>query len=245
MKLALITDPKGFKTIDTTWFAYHLVLAQYVDKSPQFCDYYKEAGQRGHFLIMDNGAAETGTLTPNELIVAAEQINPDEIVLPDVLGNSSATIEASRNPVMLDFVPPHKRAIVPQGSNIEEWLNCANIMVNMLDFATLCIPKHLERFEGGRALILKMIGKLGWHREHHIHMLGLWGDPYTEIRSWGEYASIIRGLDTAAPFAFAQQGLTLGRQNQGHISHIWGKKFEAALALRNVETLWSWMRGPE
>jgi hypothetical protein len=239
MKLALITDPKGFKVVEMFKMGYHLVLAAEVLQSKAYRDFYREASERGQFILMDNGAAEKGTLSLSDLMKAAEAINADEIVLPDVMGDSAATFRASTNPEVLDAVPPKMRAVVPQGNTVHEWWACANLLAGNMEFATLCIPKHAERFPGGRAGILKLVHKLNWHTTYHIHLLGIWDDPWSEIASLREFRSWVRGIDTALPFALAQHGITLSSERIDHVSHTWGRKFDTALAYNNVNTLWS------
>jgi len=238
MKLALITDPRGFSVVDQFQMSYHLVLAQYVRMETKYSDYYREKGERGCFLMMDNGAAENLQLKLHELKSAAELIRPDEIILPDVLADSVATLEATKNPEVLEFVPPRQRAVVPQGDTFDSWLHCANNMVNEMDFATMCVPKHTERFPGGRPTLLSTIEKLGWHKYYNIHLLGIWGNPKTELAALKEF-KWVRGIDTAAPFAWAQHKLEIFDSDTLHVSHTWGKRFDRTLAFENVNNLWS------
>lgn len=243
MKLALITDPRGFSVIDTMQLSYHLVLAQYVRSDDRYAQFYKARAMKGDFVIMDNGAAEEGVLQLHELKTAALEVMPDEIVLPDVLGDKDATIAMTMSPDVLNFVPTKRRAVVPQGSDGAEWLTCANYFVENLEFATLCVPKHAERFPGGRSHILNIIQRMGWHRSYHIHLLGVWDNPYPELKALRLAAPWARGLDTALPFALAQHGLELDQSDVGHVSHAWNKKFDKTLALQNTSTLMSLIAG--
>ena len=245
MKLALITDPKGLPVADIFRLSYHLVLAQYVRSDDKYSQYYQQRQQGGDFLIMDNGAAEDGVLKLHELKTAAQDIRPDEIVLPDVLADKEATIALTMDPNVLDFVPPKRRAVVPQGDNPSDWLVCANYFVENLDFVTMCVPKHTERFPGGRPALLNIIKKMRWHEYYNIHLLGIWDNPYTEVKAIVKEAPWVRGLDTALPFALAQHGIELSSEKIGHISHTWGRKFDRTLAFRNISTLMALMEGYE
>lgn len=248
MKLALITDPKGFKIIDMYDFAYHLVLAQYACEKDRYATYYIECRERGHFLMMDNGAAEDGSLDVDKLLEMYDYVRPDELILPDVMLDMNATVEATMNRKILDAVAPKERAVCPQGNSLDEWISCANYFVENLEFATLCVPKHLERFveQGGRNAVLNTILKAGWHMKYHIHMLGIWGDARTEILKWRKHIDWIRGIDTALPFALAQNNINLQAEKDiSHVSHKWGGKLDLTLASANVNTLWEWTWGYE
>lgn len=236
MKLALITAPKGFHIVDYHRLSYHLVLAQYVLEGFKYGEYYRTRHDSGDFIMLDNGAAEEGTLSIEKLLEAAKMVHADEIVLPDVMGDSTATITATMNPEVLAAIPPRRRAVVPQGNSIDEWFTCANCFVDELEFATMCVPKHLERFEGGRIRVLELIEKLHWNDYYNIHLLGVWGDPYREPKHLNIVAPWARGIDTAAPLALAQNNLTL-EDGMLHVSHSWTKSFPRAVAIRNVETM--------
>lgn len=245
MKLALIPGSKGTSLVDFIGLSYHLVLAQHVLADPKYEQFYKERHDQGDFILMDNGAAEEGTLSVEGLMYAARMIHPDEIILPDHLCDADATIKATMDENVLALIPPRKRAVVPQGNTIDEWLTCANYLVDELEFTTLCIPKHAERFPGGRVSILNAIHKLNWHNYYNIHMLGIWGDPYHEPRKIAEAAPWVRGLDTAAPFAFAQAGLAITSTGMEHISHSWNGVVNKPLVISNVDALLYAMRGDE
>jgi hypothetical protein len=234
MKLALITDPKGFTVVNNLELSYHLVLAQYVRNDPKYADYYKDRKSTGDFIMLDNGAAENVKLDLHELRTASEILNPDEIILPDVLFDSEATFKASTHPDVTTSIPAVKRAVVPQGNTFDEWISCAKRLITAIEFRTLCIPKHTERFEGGRVRILKEIESWKWHEHYTVHLLGVWGSPIEEIRRNYEAAPWVRGIDTAAPFAWAQHGVDITELTPAlHISHTWGKKFDKHLAYSN------------
>jgi hypothetical protein len=241
MKLALITDPRGFPVVRQMEFSYHLVLAQYVREDPKYVDFYFERHQRGDFIMIDNGAAESVQLHVHELVQAARDIKADEIILPDVLGDKDATLGATLHDITRNAIPARMRAVCPQGNSIEEWIECLQIMKDSLEFATVCVPKHLERFEGGRRKVLEWLTDNYYQDFYNIHLLGVWGYPYKEMMALKPYTSVCRGIDTALPFALAQSQLYLDMHLEDHVSHKWGKKLDRSLALANAQTLWEWV----
>lgn len=231
MKYALITPPLGFALLETFNLGYHFVLPQYL-KDEYYMDTYRKLHRRGHFILMDNGAAELGEgIADDELVRAAEAIGADEVVMPDVLDNTGATLE--RTYAAHHRFPKHKRAMCPQGTSWEEWEYCATVMLNM-GCATLCVAKRYELLPGGRLRALSIIEANGWHRDHHIHLLGCAKYPIGEAMAASKRAPWVRGIDTAAPIAYAQNGCRLDTPIE-RFSVEWEADFELPLAYTNVE----------
>jgi len=242
MKLALISDFAGLGILNSMRLTYHLVLAQYLLEDTQYAEFYKERSRRGDFIMMDNGAAEGSLLTSKQLYDAMQMLHVDEVVLPDVLRDAEATIEKTMDRDVLEIIPARMRAVVPQGETFEEWTGCANFFVSNMEFATMCIPKHTEQFGDGRVNILTFIQQMGWHNSYNIHLLGVWGEPRIEVPALKAIAPWVRGIDTAAPFAYAQKGRSI-RVKSEHISHVWNEHFDSGLAYDNALSLLAWTSG--
>jgi len=203
MKLALIAPPK-YQWIPYIWRSgYHFVLAQYLD-DPNYAGMYTILRDAGHFLILDNGAAEFGkSIDLEKLRAAYDLLQPDEIILPDSLGKGVETMQLTHAAVHM--FPRKKRAVVPQGRNWIEWEMCLNKLVSY-GCATICVPKLYEGYKGGRLKALKIIQKNRFYWDHNIHLLGCYDNPLEEIRRVRDMFPWVRGIDTAAPIAYAQQG---------------------------------------
>jgi len=241
MKYALITPPRGFALLKAYGFGYHFVLPQYLNDS-FYKMFYQTLHYQGHFLLMDNGAAELGEGIPDaDLVKAAEEIGADEIVMPDVLDNARATLE--RTYAAHQLFPKHKRAMCPQGSTWDEWEYCATVMLNM-GCATLCVAKRYELLPGGRLKALSIIEQNHWHRDHHIHLLGCSKNPLHEADVAFKRAPWIRGIDTAAPVAYAQAGWHLNLAPH-HCSLDWDADFDIDLAYDNVRLFLRATRGED
>lgn len=157
------------------------------------------------FVIVDNGAAEHDQPKFRELVDVANYVNADEIVMPDVLGDRETTISqimAARNS---GLVEPHRQLITPQGESVDEWIDCCEYFKqHAFPFATLGIPKHLERLPGGRTEAVK---RLRGPQRFNLHLFGVYKHLAREVL--GAYNSLsigwhIRGIDTGAAVAFAQ-----------------------------------------
>lgn len=230
MKLALITSPGGGPLITEFGLAYHMALAQYVLSDEAYAECYRTLHGRGHFIMLDNGAAENGrSMSVKQLCLAAKAIGADEIVMPDVLDNCLETIAATQG--ALDSVPVRMRAVVPQGVDWEDWEYCAKKLVSM-GCRTICIAKRYERLPGRRAQALDIIRSHDWHTTYDVHLLGCHRNPLKEICDVVEDAPWVRGIDTAAPIAYAQHAALL--TDQLHYSFEWGAPFDPGVAEFNV-----------
>lgn len=93
------------------------------------------------FITLDNGAAEDSLVTEEILLEAVKELQPNEVVAPDVLFNKEHTLDNFYSFVakMKERCLINKTSIFacPQGSNRGEWLTCYKEMV--LNDATSCI----------------------------------------------------------------------------------------------------------
>ena len=184
-----------------TYDAYHLALGPHLLKESNYLEFYHRAHNYGHFIMVDNGTAEGESVNFNILLDFVIRERFDEIVLPDTLRDTAKTVEQFKT--FVESVPVRMRAICPQGTNATEYMMCLRMMDAIGDFRTICVPKHLKE---ARVEILHMLHNDGWDDEHNIHLLGLSANPLIEIPRLraAETTCKIRGLDTAAPLAWAQ-----------------------------------------
>jgi len=232
MKFALIVQP-SYETpalLSDFRLVYHMALAQYVLVDEAYASLYKGLHEQDHFIMLDNGAAENGHSIGIENVVrAAEMIGADEIVMPDVLDECKATVAATYS--SLKYVPIRMRAVVPQGKDWTEWENCALELVSF-GCRTICIAKRYEDLPGGRVYALELIQKHLWHKSHDIHLLGCRRRPLIEIIHALEAAPWVRGIDTAAPIAYAQHGALI--ENPKWFSLQWNAPIHYGTAAHNV-----------
>ena len=233
MKFALIIQPLyGCESLLSTYnLGYHMALAQYVLSDERYAAIYKKLHAQGHFIMLDNGAAENGhSIGIENVVAAAEMIGADEIVMPDVLDECRATMMVTLP--SLQYVPMHKRAVVPQGKDWTDWENCAFELVEM-HCHTICVAKRYEDLPGGRAHALQLIESHGWHKTHNIHLLGCRRRPLIEISEALRVAPWVRGIDTAAPIGYAQNGALIEASHW--FSFQWNVPLQYAVAEHNIE----------
>lgn len=238
MKFAAIIPPSGLRILERVGLGYHLCLAQELLRSKEYREYYKILGRLGHFIIVDNGAAERDTPPFEDVVRVAKYVSASEIVMPDVVLDKEATLAALLQGKVLDLVPPRMRFIVPQGRTPEEWQSCLETIDGHLShrFATIGLSKYHHEPFGGRAQLLKRINR--WLRDAvHVHVLGIaTANPLQEITELAAADASIRAVDTAAPVAYAQRSRKILDDvvTAEHISVAWNAPFDLELARQNV-----------
>ena len=239
MKLAVISPPQFLTALSSihSSIGYNFALAQHILSSPEYGVYYRRLSKvEKSFLIVDNGASEGELQSFDELVKAAELVNASEVIMPDVLKDGEATKRLTLEACKTEKVPYSKRMVVPQGSTWDEWADCLLYLMQHTSFATIGIPKHLETLKGGRAYALDKIryGKLD--KVYNIHLLGIHTYPFREILRALEILPTIRGIDTAAPVAWAQQGKIICDEADGtHHSLDWDRMAIHYLVFLNAE----------
>ena len=108
---------------------------------------YLESSASEYFTILDNGADELGEgLSGSELLDLAEYIVPSELILPDVLGDSEATLKNS-----YDFLTKYRTSLVglslmavPQGKTLNEWVTCFRRFNEDPSINTIGVPYDID-----------------------------------------------------------------------------------------------------
>lgn len=192
---------------------YHMALTHLVLENREYADFYKERRKRGDYVILDNSLIEMGSAMDMEkMLRAAEMINPNEVVLPDVFRCSGETIEAIDRCLMSygRELRHYKTMAVVQGQNMEEWLQCHDILSKYPEVSCIGIPKVASTFNdaaSGRYGICTMLNMWNWHDPNKAyHLLGVWDNPYPEIDAISTY-NWVRGVDTVLPVLMGTMGI--------------------------------------
>ena len=163
----------------------HMFLTHLVEKYPFYAKFAKEVHG---YKILDNSLIELGgSVDLQRVLNAAEDIDADEIILPDVFQDGPATIDAVNAALSLlnELYPnrnwPYKLMAVAQGKNEEEWYRCYKSLLNNPDIDVIGIPKVLAKMHPqGRPYFVNELCDLT--RKPH-HLLGLWYSV-TEFNSY-------------------------------------------------------------
>lgn len=231
--------------------SYHMCLAHMVrELNDPYTRFFAERTNQGQFLIMDNGVAEESQLSDKELLEKANIVLPSEIVLRDTVHHGEETIRNSSE--CLDFFTKARYSgrymAVPQGHTWKEWEECAWEMLKW-PIHTIGISKFLNQRYGPyarfiavelliRMFMSKSLKNPTW-KFPDIHLLGCWADP----REVGTLAMLshdsIRGVDSAIPYVYAQEGLLLDANTPRPNKHpaFYTDRVDAELLKQNID-LW-------
>lgn len=194
----------------------HMFLTHMVEKYGMYAD---TARNVFGYKILDNSVIELGgSVSMTRILGAAERINADEIILPDVFQNGPDTLRAVRyalNELDRKYPNhnwPYKLMAVAQGKDAEEWYDCYKELVAMRDIDVIGIPKVLAKMHPqGRPYFVNELCDL-YHKDHHL--LGLWYS-ITELLEY-EHPDAIRSCDTVLLGYMAKHGLkTFGVRPDG------------------------------
>lgn len=205
MKLALIPP---YRYLDKTVDDYHLILPQYLGDA-SYKAKYQQHRRQGHYLILDNGAAEGIHFTVGVIHTIATDMMVNEIVVHDVMNEFYDTRD--RVQAWNDYVIPNTFNYmgVVQGKTLDECKDCINFYLDVPWITSIGIPRHLittvknAMTEIRISLVLYIREQQG--NDISIHLLGTSPDYITELRDWGESFRRhgVRGIDTSAPFNYA------------------------------------------
>lgn len=125
----------------------HLVLENGGDNP--YAKYYKQQGEKGRFVILDNGLYELQQRGVgagiDATLDAAEIINPSEIIAEDVLFDGTATIESTKRFIARmkerKVFGKYKVMAVAQGKTEQEWWDCFSRLLYLPDVDTIGLSK--------------------------------------------------------------------------------------------------------
>lgn len=192
---------------------YHMCLAHVVKQSKEYAEFYKRMSQEGKYVLMDNGAAENSQLQPEELLSMYDIIKPTEIVIPDTLCNSQATIAKCVEFCERYADLPYKFMAVPQGRNLDEWSECALQMIQNERVNSIGISKFLNIVTKDMYARKKAVSSIEYfvekyhRRDIEVHLLGCEEGPKI-VRTIQKGSTLVRGCDSAFAYIAAKAGVT-------------------------------------
>ncbi len=205
---------------------YHLLLAHDILSNKKgYEDLYGSKRLHGgpQTVILDNSVIELGSAVSVDIIEeAAIACAANVVVLPDVLQNGPATVEAVHDAVKpwVDKLRNNSNSplygcvsfmVVPQGATFEEWVDCVqelNTIAMTHPISWWGIPRNFTgRLASTRKIAIDVINAIAT-RPPKIHMLGFSEDIIDDVLStrYGR-AFGVRGIDSAVPLRAASLGL--------------------------------------
>jgi hypothetical protein len=184
----------------------HMFLTHLVEDYPFYADFARDV--KG-YKILDNSLIELGgAVDLRRVLIAADYIHADEIILPDVFQQGPETLEAVEEAIkeIREIYPdgcPYKLMAVAQGRTVEEWHECYKSLLNNPYVDVIGIPKVLAKLHPqGRPYFVNELCNLKY-KPHHL--LGLWYS-FTELNEYKKFDDI-RSCDTVLLAYMAKHGL--------------------------------------
>lgn len=248
MELALI-PPLAYRQ-DSAMTRMQLVLPRLYMDYKLYAEMYQAHAGNGCFIILDNGAAENEQVTDYELSTVAQELMPDEVAIPDVLGDAKATINRAQNFIeeylekytMIGVAP----GFVAQGCDVLETLDTIWEAYDRWNgiVKTIYIPRRLINDTGNKtARIEVMQNNLPDCFEYHFFgATGLFPD---ELRVAATLPNL-RSMDTSLPYNYAWfnqpidfTDMNISRPND--YFHLLFNSEQREYSIQNIQTMLRWI----
>lgn len=161
------------------------------------------------FVIMDNGVVERGAPVPlEELLDAASIVDASCVVLPDVIGDFSATrrlVTSQLCPIANDY----PIMCIPQGKNLQEVYDCIDWMAeflaqNMFKDTYWGIPRWISNKLRSRRSVVNYINMAYGNK---IHLLGMSEHMGDDFKCLG--MKNVMGIDSANPLVLGMNDILM------------------------------------
>jgi len=206
--------------------SFHLLLSHLL-ASEKYFQHYQLQRDLGAYLVLDNSAHEHKAGEAAWLLrEQALELNAQEVVVPDVLEDSGATIEASMCALECWFEDSDSRMqhlnpalmYVPQAKDPLEWKSCLLELVSMHEYVVkrravrsdfvIGISKDYEMWPGGLATLLDFCRPFVLEKRAKVHLLG-WGRQLWALNYLARTFPWVRSTDSAKPFVYAMHNIEL------------------------------------
>lgn len=163
----------------------------------RYSTFYLNRRRAGDFVILDNGAAEGVDFSdPKRLTKLASDIEANEIIVPDVMGDTVGTISRAKGFAPY-AAPEYKYMAVLQGSTQQEVLRCLGFFDTAPDMQYITcigIPRHLNDIHRTfRLELAEFLIANAFHTRFQFHFLG----ASSWIREIAALTAIVEGYETA------------------------------------------------
>jgi len=207
----------------------HLLLSHLFDKDG-YLDYYARRSRAGDYLILDNSAHENGIGNKMEdLLEQASYVGVNEVVVPDVLFDARATVEAARRTLRYletkEGQSKYTRAerprlmYVPQGTGRLQWTYCLRSLLNLhdhycieqnLDEPVIGVSKDYYNWPGGIPSLFdsSLTSVKATRPRVDFHLLG-WPTDLWQTAAVARRYPWVRSTDSAKPFVYAKNKILL------------------------------------
>lgn len=195
----------------------HHVAAQRVLTDAAYRAFFRREAQRGAEIIVDNGVFDLGHALPAaDLVAAARTVDACEIILPDVMRDGPATIEASDEAAreILDRTDEFRLCVVLHAADDQEWLRCYDYFASSDYVGAIALPASRRHAPEGQ------ICRTRWAATRYLEERGLVEDGITyRLLGLGRTGHLelveqrehewIASVDGAAPVILGAMGIAM------------------------------------
>jgi len=177
---------------------------------------------------MDTSVTGLGeSVSHKKLLEAAEIVNAQVLVLPDLIGDHLGTLNHA-----FDFGQTFPQALdqfefmlVPQGTTVEQYVRCIELSSNMRWIQWLGLPRDSEKYDVSRCLLADTTAVVA--KDKLIHLLGFSDCISDDIMTARECPNIV-GIDSAVPIRIGQKNteLVLSHDNYEPRGTFWDDPHE-------------------
>jgi len=242
MKLACEIPVSSLSTINPRT-DFDFIIASHCVNNALYKEFFvksrKDDPQR--YSILDNGAFEEGKAIDSGIYKElVELLQPNMLVLPDVVNDMMGTINASEKFIKdyddLSLGGLYATMGVLQGNSVPEYMKCLEEYGQYEIVDTIGIPYHLfyRPLFIEKNNIIELCEKKGFE----IHILGL-PNPF-EVVELAKYPTVIKSIDTSLPIVSAKnfKSFTLHqwKRERLNIEDVYNEEQEIT-AISNIEYL--------
>lgn len=198
-------------------------------QSEKYRDFILEQKANGSFITLDNSAAERALVTEDVLIDICRDLQPDEVIAPDVLFDKNATMENARSfKVRMDQEGLSDNINIffcPQGKTKQEWLEAymwaiSQDWISVIGFSKIAVPNAWlegavvddQGIKEARHMAYDYLKDMGALLKP-IHCLGQ--GSYTEFEYYDH--PMMRSTDSVYPVLAASAGIDFREDSETRV----------------------------
>ena len=232
----------------------HMAMAHLILEDNDYSKWSKKQRELGKYIILDNSSPYFGGALGNDsLLECINKINPNEVVLPDIVGNFEETIKRSLEFINQINIEDLKIMAVPQGDSLEEYTECYNLFSSDKRIDVIGLSYTVDNLFSDKIIPLNYINSREYlisllyknniinpNKEHHL--LGFNNSGHIELEKLNMF-SFIRSCDSSTAYATAKQNIEINNNvhyKKPKISIDFDDNFEKGnyeLVVKNTKTL--------
>ena len=201
------------------WSDYDYCLPIFMDKYPEYRQYFLDQRERDRFIIMDNSLFEGYSHTTQDLLEKIDLIKPDIFIVPDEWNDSILTAKNAKHWLQYKMPMRTKLMVVLQGKTVSDihllYKQCIDLGYTHFAFNHSSIvyqelggsENALANQSVGRVLLIQYLLSQNVIKEHHyIHLLGA-STPQEFTFYRDALPTLINSVDTSNPIICGALGI--------------------------------------